>query len=188
MPFIEIVFQIVLLVVALAFIAGAYFVGGIVILGIGALILATGWIPILMCASDINMNMGEGVFGTWALWSWFLYLAATGVVLTVMTVKPDPDGLPPTFKFLALFYRYPTVEAVRGATVDAAEFVRGAAKDAGSVYGARMEERAMRREAERVNAEAARAQAAADLAEAAVKREQERARRDTYQEAQKRDE
>ena len=171
MPFLEGIGNIISIALALAFIAGfaVVFAGGFGFFLLG--LLATGWIPIMMCATDININIGEYFVGTWALWSLWLYGGMSAVVVGLMTVRPDPDGLPPTLKFLAMFYRYDTVEAVKGAAVDAAQFSEAAAQKSRTVVAARMEEYAMKRETAQQQAEAARSKAAAALADAALERE-----------------
>ncbi|MEQ8311057.1 MAG: hypothetical protein RIE24_05375 [Silicimonas sp.] len=181
MPLLEFVGGIIVLGIALVIIVGGAAVYGGALVIFGAILLSTGWIPILMCATDVHMSIGEGFVGTWALWSWWLYLAATIGVIVVMIVRPDPDGLPPALKFVAMFYTYDTVRAVKGVSVDAAGFVRAAKQRASSVYDARLEERAMRQEEVRIRAEAKRTKAAAVLAEAAIEREEQRARQRTYE-------
>lgn len=188
MPVIEFFGSVVMvaLLVALLLIVGAFFAAAGT--GIVLFCLCTGWLPILMCATDPHMNIGDGFVGTWALLSLVIYTIASFAVLTVMFVKPDPDGLPPAWKFLAMFYRYETVQTVRSASetvtasFDGKRFAE-AVKDAPtSVYRSMIETRAIRKETERTNANADRLRASVELSEAALEMERLKARQQELQE------
>lgn len=173
-----IVAAIVVAVCAAYVAAGAAIVGGC---------LATGWLPILVCATDVNYSIGSGFFGTWALWSLYIYTAATLGLVGLLFIKPDPDGLPAGWKFLGMFYNYETVTTVSSArkdtdvSFDGNRFAKAVGKAPSSLYSAMLETRAIRKETEKTNAEAERLHASVELSEAAIELEQLKARQKELQ-------
>lgn len=170
-----------LLVGFLVFWASAFFI----IMGTSLLL---GWIPIFMCATDIYMNVGEGFFGKWALLSIWIYSACSAGVVALMFLKPDPDGLPPGWKFLTMFYTYETVEAATASLgddtsgFDGNKYVEAVKKAPSSVYHSINETRQMEKATERLNREAERVHSASKLAEASIELEQIKARQKALEE------
>ena len=185
MPFLEAIFTLILAIIALAII-GAFYGGLFIFILLACLLL--GWIPIFMCASDMFMNFGEGFFGTWALWSTYLYTACSLGIIGFMILRPDPDGLPPVLKFAAMFYVHEPVRAARSATSggesisDWKRFTEAVRDAPSSIFASRMEARAMRKESERMKAQSERMKAAADMAEEAVNMERHKARQQAFEE------
>lgn len=144
MPVIEFFFFLIILsitAVILFYALVAYAVVGLIVLGA---ILLLGWLPILMCATDIHMNIGEGFIGTWALYSTWAYVLASIGLVGLMIIKPDPDGLPPAWKFLAIFYSVRENYRATAAGFDPAKFDNVTKTRPDTLYGMRMMERAFR--------------------------------------------
>ena len=182
MPFIELVFQLVILAIALAIaFYGAMLSAGAFLFALGAALLL-GWIPILMCATDIYMNIGDGIIGTAALISVWVYSLCSIGIIALMWLKPDPDGLPPAFKFVSIFYKFDTVDIAHAAmgknsaTFDGLGFIEAIKNKPTSIYKSLMEERQMKRAAEKMRSEAGRMREATELSKAAVELEQIKAR------------
>lgn len=202
MAFLSFIFTVVLFFIWLAAVGSALAViayGAAIVLGICAL---TGWIPILMCATDPDFAIGfqYGFVGGWAAIATIIYAASSIGVIILSFVKPDPDGLPPAWKFLSNFYTYkpaatakPSIHA-QDRSWDMKGFSDSLKKGAPSwgyhkaTSGAQMREQAgtARKEAERLRREndkrATEIKEASDLADAMMDLEREKARREGFKE------
>lgn len=183
MPFLEFLLGVIsfFLIAALLVFAVSIYAG--FILFAVAILTFTGWLPIMVCISDASISVGDpGFWGTWAKYSVIVYLLEALGIVALKFIKPDPDGLPPAFKFLAMFYTFPTAKAGLATAGNAdvpfeGEQFAAAVNDApSSIIGAKLEARQMRQATEQVKAEAERVQSASELAEAAIELEQLRAR------------
>ncbi len=67
---------------------------------------ATGWACIIICMMKTGVDIGDSSkIGTLALHGTGVYICVSIAFSIVLSVKPDPDGLPPMWKFLALFHK-----------------------------------------------------------------------------------
>ena len=188
MPFLEALLSLILIILIIVAVIAGVLVGGYVLICVSILGFITGWLPILMCISDANMNIGEGFIGTWALWSIYLYSTILVGFLGFVLLRPDPDKLPPILKFMSMFYVPETTKAARSAgenansNFDWRRFAETMRDTPSSIYTSYMQARAMRRESEKMKAESERMKAAADLAEEAVNMERHKARQQAFEE------
>jgi hypothetical protein len=108
MPFIEFIFSIIALVVGIVILGMGIAAIGIILFYIMLAIVLTGWIPILMAASDPEFTIGfeNGFVGKWAAIATIAYILGSLGIIALWFVKPDPDGLPPGWKFMSNFYTY----------------------------------------------------------------------------------
>ena len=123
MPFLELLGNLILFAILIAILGVVLYWAGV---ALGIVFIATlvlGWIPILMCASDSEMYIQWdnavgfwGFFERWAFLAMLEYGGTTVLIAVLSVVKPDPDGLPPAFKFLALFYIEPAAKYAYAAT------------------------------------------------------------------------
>ncbi len=140
------------------------FAAGAAALHLGTLLAGLaciGWMPILACALFEHYEIGGNTFtGRLALWSMWLYLALSAVILIIGFTVEDPDKIPPGYKFLALFYRHP-VEGIRYANAPMA-YVAAAAKRSENPAWARVQARKLRKRASDAEAEGEHYSAAAE--------------------------
>lgn len=173
MAFLEFIGTIIAVILVIVLCLGALGVYVGFAIAAASFLLATGWIPIFMCATDYHMNIGTGFVGTWAMYSIFVYSATSALFLAVMVIRPDPDGLPPAWKFLALLYKYETVEIANatasGSEFDAKKFSTAANKPAQSTYQSIDEARKLEAANKKLQAEVNRKEESRKAAEVAMK-------------------
>lgn len=184
MGFIEFVGTLIIIAIAVAFwlgVAAAAVTGAI--LGL-TVVLALGWIPILMCATDYDWMISfSGTFiESAAAWSVLAYLVAGGGLAILWLTVPDADQLPHGLKMLAFLFPHPAEPHVKHA------ISTGQPVDAGGMVEAMRAHRPQSRTEDMmrahnadnlrrdVEAEARRRRADAELAEATVEMERARAR------------
>ncbi|WP_136660966.1 hypothetical protein [Nitratireductor sp. XY-223] len=187
MPFLEFLFGLITLAIALAFIGFCLAFYGLLFVGIFTACLFLGWIPILACLSDPDMTIGVGFMGTWALWSLYLYGTIAALAIGLRIFWPDPDGLPPALKFLSLFYRLETVMVARTArtqtntTFDGRRFRKAVNQAPSSVFETEIETRQLEQVTRKLKAERSRLCGAVAASEAAIELEMLKARQATLE-------
>lgn len=172
------IIAIVAVTMAIAFAAAgaAAAVGGLLLAGLACI----GWLPILICAVSVEYEIGAGFTGSLAYFAMWLYLALSGAIIVIGFTVPDPDKIPPGFKFLALFYTHP----VEGMSLVAAprRYVAEVTAQPANPIWARVEARRFQKMADDAEARAAHSAAAARL----LKAQEELARAEALEKAMRR--
>ena len=118
--------------------------------------LAIGWVPILMCATDTYFVIGEGFFGNWALISLWIYTFCSIGIFVMMWLVPDPDGLPPNFRFLGAFYSVRDTLRANATNFDPSKFRDASTGKPRTAYGAKMMEQVFKKAETRLRRRASR--------------------------------
>ena len=140
MPFLEFLGTMILLVIAVVVLGYALAAAGVIYFGILVAFSLLGWIPIMVCATDYHYSIGFGgsTWGTLAAISLIIYSAETLVLLVVAFVRPDPDNLPPGFKFLSQFYLVREKIRVSQKDFDAGQYAEAFNRQPKTIFGMRM--------------------------------------------------
>ncbi len=201
MPFIEGIFNFIVIVVGLGLCVLAI---GYASIALGAIVgfiflttLFIGWIPVFMCASDPDMLIQWenatgflGFFERWAFLAMLVYSVMSVAIVVLALARPDPDGLPPAWKFIALFYVPPAAKiaraaTARGASFEPAKFIAAVDDTPSTITGKRMDARGYKKETAHVKAAAERTKEATELAKASIKLAQLRAEQEALEEFMK---
>ena len=140
MPFLEFLGTMILLVIAVVVLGYALAAAGVIYFGILVAFSLLGWIPIMVCATDYHYSIGFGgsTWGTLAAISLIIYSAEALVLLVVAFVRPDPDNLPPGFKFLSQFYLVREKIRVSQKDFDAGRYAEAFNRQPKTIFGMRM--------------------------------------------------
>jgi len=122
MPFLELLAALIIVPIAVAILIGLSAVYAGIAVFIAGFVILTGWIPIMMCATDFMFNIGSGFVGKWAEYSLYGYTAISACLLGVMIIRPDPDGLPPAWKFIAGFYKVRETKLATATNLNVSEY------------------------------------------------------------------
>ena len=132
-------FEVALGLIGIAVFIAIIVFGSVAFIGAVLASVAIGWIPILMCAnSDDYFMLGEGFFGSWALYSLWGYTFLSFGWLVLLYTKPDPDGLPPGWKFLGMFYSMREAYRISADDFSLERFRDGSKNIPATTYGKRM--------------------------------------------------
>lgn len=190
MGFLSFVGYLIVLVICVGLGIALIAAGGFVLFWFVIITMLTGWIPILMCATDPDWNIqwtAGGFVGKWAFICMVEYVIASLGILVLMFVRPDPDGLPPAWKFLSMFYVSPSAKKMYAASgVESPEFdFKGFRRSMGNnragTYSARVEEKHVREATAHAEAEAERMRLRNDAEKAMFAQEMEKARKTAYE-------
>ena len=187
MGFIEFVLDVIGVLIIAAFVLACVVIGSGVFFALVAAMLALGWIPILMCATDFEWAIGWGngsvVGATAAVTTTFYLVVGAGLGVLWLTV-PDKDSLPQGLKALAFLYPHPAEAHLKDA-ITKQEPVDGPAmatamrsKEPMTRTGKKIRAHHARTLAKDAAAEAEQLRAEADFADATADMEQARARRE----------
>lgn len=140
MAFLEFLGTSILLVIVLIVAGYALAAAGILYFGVLVAFSLLGWIPIMVCATDYHYSIGFGgsTWGTLAAISLIIYSAETLVLLVVAFVRPDPDNLPPGFKFLSQFYLVREKIRVSQKDFDVGQYAEAFNHQPKTIFGMRM--------------------------------------------------
>lgn len=185
MGFVNFVISIVSIVIFVAiFIVAAVFSSGVALVIISA-VLALGWIPIVMCATDViwTISFSGGFFPERAAaYATVFYLMAGGLFAFIWLAVPDGRELPHGLKSLSFLFPHPAEGPIRDAAATRTDVDAEAVADGirtpppKSDTGNRMRAHRARKATKKAEAEAERDRADAELADATAEMKRAKAR------------
>ncbi|MCG8510432.1 MAG: hypothetical protein MI741_14500 [Rhodospirillales bacterium] len=185
MGFIEFVLDAIGVIIIAALVLGCVVIGSGLVFALVVAMLALGWIPILMCATDFEWAIGWGngsVVGAAAAVTTTFYLAVGAGLGVLWLTVPDKDSLPQGLKALAFLFPHPAAPHLKGAIAkrmpaDGPKVVQAIrSKAPRTTMGEKIRAHAARTLRKDPAAEALRLKAEEELADATADMEEARAR------------
>ena len=185
MGLIEFVLDAIGVIIIAALVLGCVVIGSGLVFALVAAMLALGWIPILMCATDFEWAIGWGngsVVGAAAAATTTFYLVVGAGLGVLWLTVPDKDSLPQGLKALAFLFPHPAEAHLKGAIAkrmpaDGPKVVQAIrSKAPRTTMGEQIRTHAARTLKKDTAAEALRLKAEEELADATADMEKARAR------------